>query len=81
MVRLLLERGADLSMTGSDGKTAEDVAREEGFVDVLWELAKVRQTTTQNKAGLFLPRDRRITVMVHPDQSTWVVQRDAGYSA
>lgn len=41
MVRLLLERGADAGLQDADGRTAADVAREEGFVDVLREIARV----------------------------------------
>lgn len=41
MVRLLLERGADADLQDGEGRTAGDVAREEGFVDVLREIARV----------------------------------------
>lgn len=42
MVRLLLERGADPEVRDEDGKTAGDVAKSGAFVDVLGELARVR---------------------------------------
>lgn len=41
MVRLLLERGADAELKDGEGRTAADVAREGGFVDVSRELARV----------------------------------------
>lgn len=48
MVRLLLERGADLFLRDSAGKTAGDVARDGGFVDVLAELAKVTKPKSKH---------------------------------
>ena len=42
MVRLLLERGADPEVRDEDGNTAEDVAKSGAFVEVLGELARVR---------------------------------------
>ena len=44
MVKLLLERGADPELRDRNGETAADVATRAAFVDVLGELARVRQT-------------------------------------
>ena len=42
VVKLLLERGADPELRDRNGETAADVAKKAAFVDVLAELAWVR---------------------------------------
>lgn len=47
MVKLLLERGADPELRDQNGETAADVAKKAAFVDVLGELARVRQMSAR----------------------------------
>lgn len=56
-VRLLLEHGADVGVRDGEGRTAADIAREEGLVDVLAELAKVRHDCEECKMEATWRRD------------------------
>ena len=46
---------ADPSLKNSDGKTALDIATQEGFEDIIEELKKAREVATQTDQSLLVP--------------------------